>query len=43
MPALTHFNAENFNSLTERTEAANKEKSISKSTFTACDEIEIMI
>ena len=43
MLALIHFDVENFNSLPERTEAANKAKSIYTNTFTACDEMEIII
>ena len=43
MPVLIHFNVDNFNSMPERTEAANKAKSIYTNTFTACDQMEIMI
>jgi hypothetical protein len=43
MLALIYFDADNFNSLPERTEAANKAKSIYTNTFTACDEMEIII
>ena len=41
--ALIHFDADNFNSLSERTEAANKAKSIYTNTFAAYDEMEIII
>ena len=43
MPVLIHFNVDNFNSLPERTEAANKAKSIYTNTFAAYDEMEIII
>ena len=40
---LIHFDADNFNSLPEQTEAANKAKSIYTNTFAAYDEMEIII
>ena len=43
MHTLIHFDADNFNSLAERTEAENKAKSIYTNTFAAYDEMEIII
>ena len=43
MLALIHFDADNFISLPERTEAANKAKSIYTNTFAAYDEMGIII